>query len=666
MGLNGSQIYCPGRLLQTVQLAGLFEDSKTFVDKPTTASESEVVAAFDQLLANNGTIEDLVTFVEQYFGGEGLDVIPATLEDFVEQPEFLQNLADPVLRGWLQIVHGYWRDLARTSERNESCSECVSSLIELPNTFIVPGGRFRENYYWDTYFALLGLLTGGLQTTANQTIQNYLYLLETNGFIPNGARIYYKNRSQPPLFIQMLDLYVTSTNDTSFLPRALELSEVEMAWWDTNRTIEVTSGDATYSMHAYNVTNSAPRPESYLEDWETDNGPVGGPYLNLSSSLYRDLASGAESGMDYSVGRWATNPTANLTDNLPSLRTLDLVSIVPVDLNSILYRNYVLLSELYERTGNTSRSDYWSDRAETLRGAIIDLFWDSEALLFKDYNITSGGRHDLWSTAAYYPYWSGIIPDEVLSNQTTAQKAMSGLAYITAHYNGTIPVTLIETGAQWDFPNGWPPQIWIAIKALQALPTNVSSSGFEAYSQDVVDFSYLPPGHFGGLNQGDLPEQIVLGSNASNITSVAAFNELGNVGNTTGLSWRDGLAEAIASRYMSAAFCSWYSTGGSVPGLVNQLPQSDLELTNSAGQSGQMFEKFSTIDLDAAGSGGEYTVQAGFAWTNGVAIWIGRNFGNRLQQPQCPAIEAEAASSEGAQSMLRQLSLRPNLAARRL
>ena len=59
----------------------------------------------------------------------------------------------------------------------------------------------------------------------------------------------------------MLDLYVTSTNDTSFLPRALELSEVEMAWWDTNRTIEVTSGNNSYSMHAYNVTNSAPRPE---------------------------------------------------------------------------------------------------------------------------------------------------------------------------------------------------------------------------------------------------------------------------------------------------------------------------------------------------------------------------------------------------------------------
>jgi len=267
---------------------------------------------------------------------------------------------------------------------------------------------------------------------------------------------------------------------------------------------------------------------------------------------------------------------------------------------------------------------------------------------------------------SYYPYWSGIIPDEIRSNQSAAQLAFSGLAYITAHYNGTIPVTLLETGAQWDFPNGWPPQIWIAIKALQALPTNVSSSGFEEFSRDVLDFSYLPPAHFGDLSLADLPEQTVLGENASNITSVSAFNALGNVGNTTGLSWRDGLAEAVASRYMSAAFCSWYSTGGSVPGLLNQLPQSDLNLTNSAGQSGQMFEKFSTIDLDAAGSGGEYTVQAGFAWTNGVAFWIGRNFGSRLLQPQCPAIEAEAASSGEAQSMLRQLSLRPNLAAKRL
>ena len=35
-----------------------------------------------------------------------------------------------------------------------------------------------------------------------------------------------------------------------------------------------------------------------------------------------------------------------------------------------------------------------------------------------------------------------------------------------------------------------------------------------------------------------------------------------------------------------------------------------------------MFERFFNFDIDSAGSGGEYTVQAGFGWTNGVALWI--------------------------------------------
>jgi hypothetical protein len=34
------------------------------------------------------------------------------------------------------------------------------------------------------------------------------------------------NRSQPPLFIQMLSLYVNATKDTSILQRALPLAEV--------------------------------------------------------------------------------------------------------------------------------------------------------------------------------------------------------------------------------------------------------------------------------------------------------------------------------------------------------------------------------------------------------------------------------------------------------
>lgn len=99
----------------------------------------------------------------------------------------------------------------------------------------------------------------------------------------------------------MLYLYIKSTNDTSFLERAVRLNDQELQWWDRNNSLTVTgpSGQSHFT-HSYTVNNSAPRPESYAEDWQTVNGPIGGPYLNLSTDLYSDLASGAESGYDYS------------------------------------------------------------------------------------------------------------------------------------------------------------------------------------------------------------------------------------------------------------------------------------------------------------------------------------------------------------------------------
>lgn len=120
--------------------------------------------------------------------------------------------------------------------------------------------------------------------------------LERFGFIPNGGRTYYLDRSQPPLFIHMLDRYIKATNDTGILDRALPLAELELQWWTTNRMITVNSSytSQTYNMFHYSVNNSAPRPESYLADYQTAIG------ANLTEQerwdLFAELATGAESG----------------------------------------------------------------------------------------------------------------------------------------------------------------------------------------------------------------------------------------------------------------------------------------------------------------------------------------------------------------------------------
>ena len=60
-----------------------------------------------------------------------------------------------------------------------------------------------------------------------------------------------------------------------------------------------------------------------------------------------------------------------------------------------------------------------------------------------------------------------------------------------------------------------------------------------------------------------------------------------------------------------------------------------------------MFEKFSSLDIDAAGSGGEYTVQAGFGWTNGVALWITGTYPGKLEAPKCPEITVSGGGNSG-------------------
>ena len=61
-----------------------------------------------------------------------------------------------------------------------------------------------------------------------------------------------------------------------------------------------------------------------------------------------------------------------------------------------------------------------------------------------------------------------------------------------------------------------------------------------------------------------------------------------------------------------------------------------------------MFEKFSYSDVDSAGQGGEYTVQAGFGWTNGVLLWATANYGNILNAPDCPPLLSSSTSTKSA------------------
>ncbi|KAI6313398.1 hypothetical protein MCOR34_005262 [Pyricularia oryzae] len=246
-----SLIYCRGELLKEVELAHPFADSKTFVDMPTIKPVDEVIEAFNKLqkpLSNNTELQDFLRENFAQAGGELEEVPNSELET---DPVFLDKLDDTVIREFVEKVIDIWPSLTRRYKGPSNCEACADSFIPVNRTFVVAGGRFREPYYWDSYWILEGLLrTGGAFTNISKnTVENFLDLVETIGFVPNGARIYYKNRSQPPLLSQMVRIYVEHTNDTSILGRAVPLLIKEHEFFINNRSIDVeASNGKTYRL----------------------------------------------------------------------------------------------------------------------------------------------------------------------------------------------------------------------------------------------------------------------------------------------------------------------------------------------------------------------------------------------------------------------------------
>jgi alpha,alpha-trehalase len=132
-------------VLQTVDLAYLYADPKTFVDKPTNKSPSSVLSDF-ATLPSPRTSGALANFVNTDFRGEGLELQALSLPSFNANPPFLNEVEDGLLRAWARTVHGYWPQLIRGTNQSALCdgNSCESTLIPLNHTFVVPGGRFRE------------------------------------------------------------------------------------------------------------------------------------------------------------------------------------------------------------------------------------------------------------------------------------------------------------------------------------------------------------------------------------------------------------------------------------------------------------------------------------------------------------------------------------------
>jgi len=611
-----SPIYCYGDLLREIELARPFADSKTFVDLPTTRPLDEVLAAFANLsrpIQNNTALNE---FLSEYFGEAGSELEEVPTDELETQPDFLENVNSSVVRDFTRQVIDIWPDLTRRYVGAGNCSECVNSFLPVNRTFVVAGGRFREPYYWDSFWIIEGLLRtqGSFTQIAENIIENFLDLVEDIGFVPNGARRYYENRSQPPLLTQMVRVYVEYTQNYTLLERALPILEKEYDFWVNNRTVTLERAGMNYSLNHYAVSNTQPRPESYYEDYVTANNATyfneEGEEFNVTKSLnetematlYSNLASGAESGWDYSA-RWIANPSDAVTDTFFPLRSLNTIEIIPVELNSILYYNEITIAEFHRHQGNYTAAREWANKAADRSEAMTTFLWSPEHYSYFDYNLTSSSQNvytladntstplslqgapagkQIWfQISQFYPFWTGAAPESIKNDPKAMRRVYGRVEELLESRDGAIAATNLQTGQQWDEPNVWPPLQYILMQGLLNTPLEVSEEDDEQSTEDYV--------------------------------------------------WTQDLSLRLAQRYLDSLYCTWRVTGGA----TDEVPQ----LPDSQG-NGTIFEKYADERTNAAGGGGEYEVVEGFGWSNGVLIWAADQFGQSLTTPECGNITA--------------------------
>ncbi len=482
-----------GELFSDVQNRRVYDDGKTFVDLVPRRRMRQIQQEY--LLERQDPRFDLHEFVNRHF------------YEFAPGKTIYHTKPNATMR---EHIADLWQVLERRNRVDRG------SLVALPHKYVVPGGRFSEQFYWDSYFIMLGLAADRRWNTIEGMMKNYAYMIRKFGFIPTANRTYFLSRSQPPFFSHMVKLLARHKGRrvlVEYLPYLL----AEYRFWMKGkakleqtehhafrRVVKMPNGSL---LNRYYDNKTTPRPESLQEDMLTAAESPNRP----SDRLFLHLRAAAESGWDFS-SRWFHDPS--------DIRTIHAVDIIPVDLNALMYHLEQTIAEAYRFLKNVPASRRYALYAERRTRAIHEYCWNDEAEFFVDYNFHTGRPTGVVSLAAVFPLYTGVA---------TTKQAAAVAARLERDFlqSGGLISTLHDNGQQWDSPNGWAPLQWAAIQGLRRYGHNT-------------------------------------------------------------------LADEIKRRWLA---------------LNNDVFM----------RTGKMVEKYNVTDTSGLGGGGEYPLQDGFGWSNGVA-----------------------------------------------
>ena len=266
-----SQIYCHGEILDTVQKLELFEESKYFVDMGLKKSEDEILYDFNLLESSQRSNKTFMSsWVNDRFLEAGLEFYYNDFE-VTENPKQLENIKDSFYRQWAFQLHKIWPELGRGVKESVRQEPDKTSFVPIQHPTVVPtghDGRFRESYYWDSFWTFRGMLLSDMNSEVYEALVNFKDLVNEFGFIPNGTRKYYTKRSQPPFFIMMVKDYFDSIDEEirkiETLSEFIDSMDAELTWWTLNRSVDLNGR----TLFRYGSEVNTPRPEAYLQDEE--------------------------------------------------------------------------------------------------------------------------------------------------------------------------------------------------------------------------------------------------------------------------------------------------------------------------------------------------------------------------------------------------------------
>lgn len=482
-----------GELFTDVQNRRVYGDGKTFVDLIPRRRMRQIQQEY--MLAKSDPQFDLRDFVSRHFYEFGGHATAYQTDKSMSPSEHITEL---------------WYVLERKNRRDRG------SLVALPYAYIVPGGRFSEQFYWDSYFIMLGLAVDGRWDLIEGMLRNYAYMLRKFGRIPTANRTYFLSRSQPPFLAQMVQLLAQHRGQTRTYAEYLPYLLLEYRFWMKGRRKLAKRENKAFArmaempngilLNRYYDNKTTPRPESLREDLAT----AGGAPHREPDRLYLHLRAAAESGWDFS-SRWFEDAT--------DIRTIHTADIIPVDLNCLLFLLETTIADTYRLLRQPLLANKFEAAAHRRARGVGQYCWSEEDAFFVDYNFHKRETTGRLTLAGVFPLYAKIATSE----QAAAVAKRLETDFLK---EGGLINTLIETGQQWDAPNGWAPLHWIVIEGLRH---------YEYYE----------------------------------------------------------LADTIKNR--------WIATN-----------------LNVYKKTGKMVEKYDVMHRGATGGGGEYPLQDGFGWTNGV------------------------------------------------